>query len=138
MFKKTEIGPFNGCDIIIDSSEKTVEPRDEIKGLVARAHLYMAKTYSITLEPGQDKIMQEWNQKYPPSEWEKEWNSKIFRVTGKNNSFITGFVHPAYNFIPTLSRYGMDGEIFVKDQTTNILTHWAYINRQGNNSEPKN
>lgn len=86
--RKIEIGMFNGCDIIIDATEKTVEPKDQIKGLIARAHLYMAETYAISLKPGQNETMQDWHEKYPPSEWEKEWNLRIYNVTGKNNRFI--------------------------------------------------
>ena len=87
--RQIQIGYFNQCKIFIDKANHNVEPKYEIKGLVARAHLYMAKTYAVTLEVEQEKVMQDWHQKYPPSEWEKEWNSKIYKITGKNNSLIT-------------------------------------------------
>ncbi len=47
---------FEGCPILIDHNTRTVEPRDEIKGLIARASLFMAKKYNIKLSKKQQKL----------------------------------------------------------------------------------
>ncbi|MCS5710533.1 endonuclease [Candidatus Berkiella aquae] len=82
---------FHGCKIIIDTRYRVVEPRDEAKGLIARAHLYMADTYAFKLSDTQEKMYQRWNKKYPPSQWEVEWNKKVKAVQGNDNEYISQY-----------------------------------------------
>jgi deoxyribonuclease-1 len=89
--EKNRVGPFNHCNIFISNSTKTVEPRDEIKGLVARAHLYMVKSYQVKLNNNQKIIIDKWNRLYPPSEWEIIWNQKIKAYNGTDNSYISEY-----------------------------------------------
>lgn len=88
MEEKKEVGFYHNCEIYIDTENRLVEPRDEIKGLIARAHLYMANKYGVSMRQNQLRVMMEWNKKYPPSEWEREWNQKIVELTGVTNEFI--------------------------------------------------
>ncbi len=82
----------HGCHIIINHKDRVVEPRDEVKGVVARAHLYMAKTYQFKLSKNQEKMFKRWNMTYPPSEWEVRWNAKIKEIQGNDNTYIIN--HP--------------------------------------------
>lgn len=79
---------FHGCRIIIDQKYRVVEPRDEVKGLIARAHLYMADTYSFKLSENQLEMYKRWNRVYPPSSWEAEWNRKVKEIQGNDNLYI--------------------------------------------------
>jgi deoxyribonuclease I len=82
---------FHGCKIIIDGSHRIVEPRNEAKGLVARANLYMMQTYKLKLSPKQKQMFNRWNKSYPPSAWELEWNNRVKDVQGNDNAYITEY-----------------------------------------------
>lgn len=86
---------YNGCELTIDTSSKKVDPKDNIKGIIARAHLYMAKHYGkqqFSLSPQQYEQYIKWHQLYPPSAWEKTWNQRIFKLQGTDNRFISGAI----------------------------------------------
>lgn len=80
---------FHGCKIIIDTKYRIVEPRDEVKGLIARAHLYMASTYPFKLSVNQEEMFNRWNKTYPPTLWEIQWNNTIREIQGNDNFYIT-------------------------------------------------
>jgi len=79
---------FYGCPIFIDKSLKKVEPRDEAKGIVARANLFMVQKYHIKLSVSQKRLFETWNKKYPPTAWEKTWAYQVASVEGYTNPFI--------------------------------------------------
>ncbi|NJQ03150.1 endonuclease I family protein [Streptomyces zingiberis] len=86
------------------------EPRDEVKGDVARMILYMAVRYEGTdgfpdLEPndqvdngsapkmGRLSVLQQWHQQDPPDSFEKNRNDKIEQIQKNRNPFID---HPEW------------------------------------------
>lgn len=79
---------FQQCQLIIDRRYRIVEPRDEVKGMVARIHLYMAQKYQISLSKEQEKILREWHERFPSSDWEKKWNRKVAQIQGDLNPYI--------------------------------------------------
>lgn len=81
----------HGCKIIIDRHYRVVEPRDEMKGLIARAHLYIANTYEFKLSENQNEMFNRWNNAYPPSRWEIEWNNRVKAIQGRDNVFISNY-----------------------------------------------
>lgn len=82
-------GSFFGCALTIDKSARLVEPIDEVKGLIARAHLFIAQRYKIPLSPGQRKLFVAWNKQFAPSAWEYEWAERVALIEGYENPFIT-------------------------------------------------
>ncbi|MBN9289508.1 MAG: hypothetical protein BGO43_13120 [Gammaproteobacteria bacterium 39-13] len=82
---------FHGCKIIIDTKYRVVEPRDEVKGMIARAHLYLANTYSFKLSANQEEMFKRWNKTYPPSDWEVKWNMKVKEAQGNDNIYISKY-----------------------------------------------
>ena len=65
-------------------------PIESSRGEIARSILYMSNLYG---KNNMDKIIDEkllhqWNRKYPPSEREKLRNSQIFKLQGNKNPFI--------------------------------------------------
>lgn len=91
-FSKAEFNNrfFYGCPILIKTSLRKVEPRDEAKGIVARASLFMSKKYGIQLSDAQRCLFEVWNTKYPPTAWEKEWAERVASIEGYTNPFMTG------------------------------------------------
>ncbi len=82
---------YNGCEIKISEALKKVEPKTRLKGMIARAYLYMQKTYDFKLNKQQNKLFHRWNQKNPPDEWEQTWNQRIMDIQGTDNTFISAF-----------------------------------------------
>lgn len=87
--EKKRLGRYRGLPIYIDFKYKRIEPRDEAKGLVARASLFVFRQYKIRLSQAQLKLFQYWNKKYPPKEMELKWAAKIAKIEGYPNTFIS-------------------------------------------------
>lgn len=79
---------YHGCPILIDNSLRKVEPRDEAKGIVARANLFMSQKYGIKLSEEQRRLFETWNKEYPPTPWERVWSGKVAAIEGYSNNFI--------------------------------------------------
>lgn len=78
------------------------EPPDSAKGIVARAVFYMACCYAkdglqIVEEPNGDlqmgklSVLTEWNDLFPPTDWEKRRNRVICKYQGNSNPFIDDY-----------------------------------------------
>lgn len=81
---------FNGCPIIIDKPSEQVEPSDEVKGVVARGSLFMAKKHKINLPMAFIELMSYWDAQFPPDRWEYEWDEKVAAIEGYHNDYIIG------------------------------------------------
>ncbi|WP_193786662.1 endonuclease, partial [Legionella drozanskii] len=80
--------PFYGCLIYFDKEHRKAEPDDRIKGLVARANLFMADRYQIRLSSSQRQLFKAWNQQFPPTTWEREWGRAVASLEGYPNPYI--------------------------------------------------
>ena len=79
---------FYGCDFKINKSSKEVEPANKVKGIVARATLFMSDKYHIPLVENKRQLYISWNKAFPPSKWEKEWALKVADIEGYSNPYI--------------------------------------------------
>ena len=70
-----------------------VEPRPEVRGDIARTHLYMSETYGITLDPGQRRLLEAWDRVDPPDDFERTptpgFSSSRATATGSSSGPIT-------------------------------------------------
>ena len=82
---------FQGCELYINDDLRIVVPKDKLKGVIARAHLYMAKQYGFKLSRAQRTLFKKWHRQYPPSNWEKQWNQRVRIVQGTDNTYISRF-----------------------------------------------
>jgi deoxyribonuclease-1 len=66
------------------------EPRDAQKGLTARAMLYFVLRYQNynNFLTGQESILRQWHQDFPPDAVEKQRNEAIETIQGNRNPFI--------------------------------------------------
>lgn len=81
---------YGQCATRIDFTTRTAEPRDEVKGLVARTTFYMFDRYNLRMSRQQQQVLIAWNKQHPVSAWERERNDRIARITGNSNQFVTG------------------------------------------------
>ncbi|ARC54103.1 endonuclease [Candidatus Riesia pediculicola] len=80
---------YGTCKSRIDFQKKEFEPRDEVKGQIARTFLYMIAKYRIRISEKEFKKIMMWNLKYPIDEWEREKSLRIEKITGIKNYFTT-------------------------------------------------
>ena len=79
---------FGQCDFEIDSKKNTVEPRDEVRGDIARAMFYMAEKYDLEIRRLQYQTLQQWSKQDPVSSEEQRRNRVISALQGNTNPFI--------------------------------------------------
>ena len=78
---------FGQCPFKI--SQNKAEPRDEVKGLIARTYLYMQKTYPrYRIGEPMYSLMKAWSKKYPVTKWECTRAYRIEHVQGNPNSIV--------------------------------------------------
>lgn len=82
---------FGGCKFKVDRKNRKVEAYRNVKGIVARTYLYMNDFYNLNLSPDEIKLFAKWNDKYPPSVWETNWNKQVYDIQGTNNKYISKY-----------------------------------------------
>lgn len=82
-----KFGPL--CDF--ELMGRSVEPRDAIKGAVARVWFYMRDTYNIALSSRDARLLAAWNNRFPPAEWELERDRRIAEVQGNTNPYVSNY-----------------------------------------------
>ncbi|CDZ79367.1 Nuclease NucM precursor [Legionella massiliensis] len=80
---------YYGCSFKIDKRLRRVEPADEVKGIVARAYLFMSDYYQISLSSAQRQLFQAWNRQFAPTIWELTWAEKVAELEGYPNPYIS-------------------------------------------------
>ncbi|MFN3604800.1 MAG: endonuclease [Leptonema sp. (in: bacteria)] len=80
---------YGNCDFEVESSLKITEPKENIRGDIARIYLYMSWFYKIPLTEEEKKWIEEWNTKDPPNEEEKKLNALKAKYNGNENPFVT-------------------------------------------------
>ncbi len=82
-----EASDFGTCEMKI--SNRKVEPPEHARGKIARAYIYMEKTYPrYKMSKQQRQLMNAWDKMYPPSEWEVERDRRIAEVQKQAIEFI--------------------------------------------------
>ena len=87
---------LKGCDFkigeVVESRKrkKAVEPRDQIKGFIARVYLYMTYAYrnEFRMWGDEKELMENWNKNFPPDEWECERGQLIELIQGNRNPVL--------------------------------------------------
>lgn len=78
------------CDFRVDFKDRVAEPRDEVKGQVARIYFYMHDRYNMRMSRQQQQLLMAWDKQFPVSEWERERDRRIASRMGHSNPFVTG------------------------------------------------
>jgi deoxyribonuclease-1 len=82
---KKEARNYGACEIKISSECNLVEPPTHTRGAIARIYLYMWEKYKFELAQEQRDMFNDWNEKYPVTEWECERDRLIAVEQGENN-----------------------------------------------------
>lgn len=81
---------YGACPFKVDFKGRAAEPRDEVKGMVARATFYMHDRYNIRMSDQQQRLLMAWDKKFPVSSREQLIESRTAKIMGHHNEFITG------------------------------------------------
>lgn len=82
--------PYGSCDMEIDHRRELVEPRDAIKGDIARIYFYMMDRYKVPVTEREQQLFLQWHKQDPVDEAERQLNQRIARVMGWPNPYVTG------------------------------------------------
>jgi deoxyribonuclease-1 len=87
----SDVAPQYGqCKTKVDFNQRAAEPRDEVKGLVARTTFYMFDRYNLSMSRQQQQLLMAWDKQFPVTLWEIERNKRIAAIMGHENPFVTG------------------------------------------------
>lgn len=81
---------YGQCKTKVDFDQRAAEPRDEVKGLVARTTFYMFDRYNLSMSRQQQQLLMAWDRQFPVTSWEFERNKRIAAIMGHENPFVTG------------------------------------------------
>jgi len=81
---------YGACEFEVDFRQGLAEPRDEVKGQVARIYFYMHQRYELNLSAIEQQRFLQWHQQFPVSTWELERDRRIAAIMGHHNPFVTG------------------------------------------------
>lgn len=84
---------YGACPVKIDFQQKVVEPREQIRGDIARIYFYMADKYNLNLSRQQQQLFMAWHKQDPVSKQEVALNQRIAQQMGHDNPFISGKKH---------------------------------------------
>lgn len=78
----------NSIDFEIDFKKRRAEPKDDIKGNIARTYFYFEDRYGMKISKKDKKLLKAWDKLDPVDKWELERNKRITKVQGNGNKFI--------------------------------------------------
>ena len=82
---------YGKVDMEIAFSKKKAEPREEVRGDIARAYFYMRESYGLRISRTQEKMLIAWNNLDPVDRWEKKKNQMVKELQGDENMYITNY-----------------------------------------------
>lgn len=77
---------YGECDFEV--SGKKAEPKEDIRGDIARTYFYMEETYNIELTNEERQLFIMWDKLDNISQWEKVRAERIKEIQGNENKFI--------------------------------------------------
>lgn len=77
---------YGACDFEV--SDKLVEPKEDIRGDIARTYFYMEKTYNMPISDKQRKLFEVWDKQDKIDEWELIRAKRIEKIQGNRNTFV--------------------------------------------------
>jgi deoxyribonuclease I len=81
---------YGACEFEVNSRQRVAEPRDAVKGQIARIYFYMHQRYGLTLAEVLQRRYMQWDAEFPITAWEVERDKRIARIMGHQNPYVTG------------------------------------------------
>ena len=84
-----EVREFGDCDFEVDGENALAEPRDDVRGDVARIYFYMEDTYNLVYPDEWSDLLLEWDAQDPISATEVARNERIHAAQGSSNELVS-------------------------------------------------
>lgn len=123
---------YGSCDFKIDFKSRTAEPKNEVKGMLARVYFYMHDHYDLPMSQQQQRLLMQWDKQFPPSSWEVERDKRIATRMGHHNPFVTG--QAKWKLDHKNSRYGLNPSPTVSSQPISTAVRQSQEIRGNRNS----
>lgn len=81
---------YGACSFRIDFRQRTAEPPDSAKGLLARVYFYMHDRYNLPMSRQQARLLMTWDRQFPVDAAERERDQRIATRMGHGNPFVSG------------------------------------------------
>ncbi|RXJ79342.1 endonuclease [Arcobacter sp. F2176] len=75
-------------DFEVDFKARRAEPKDDIRGNIARTYFYFEDTYGMKISKQERQLFNAWDKLDPVDEWEIERNKRIESILENLNRFI--------------------------------------------------
>ena len=79
---------YGQCQAKTDFKVRKFEPRDEVKGDVARVNFYFESKGYIKISKSQRRLFQVWDKQDPVSEYECLIHERKARIQGEKNQYV--------------------------------------------------
>lgn len=79
---------YGQCDFEVDFKARKAEPREAVRGDIARIYFYMQDRYGFRLSKQQRRLLTAWHKADPVDKWERERNRRIHEVQGNGNPWV--------------------------------------------------
>ncbi|MBW3165409.1 endonuclease [Ferrimonas balearica] len=85
---------YGQCAMVIDFKARQAQPPVAARGAIARAYLYMAEQYHVSLSTQQEKLLKGWHNSYPADAAECQRHREISKLQGHPNRFVAEQCNP--------------------------------------------
>ena len=79
---------YGQVDFEVDFKGRIAEPREEVRGDIARIYFYMEKKYNLKISRSQKRLFQAWAKSDPVSQWENKKKELILKVQSVKTPFF--------------------------------------------------
>jgi len=83
----------SSVDVEVDFKKEVFEPKEDIRGDIARMYFYMQQKYGLSITSSRLQLYQSWDNCDPVDKWERERNLAIEAIQGNDNPFVTHYIY---------------------------------------------
>jgi deoxyribonuclease-1 len=80
---------YGQCRTVVDFKQRRVQPRQVVRGRIARIQMYMHTTYRLRMSDQERRLFCTWAKAYPVDAWEREREQRIWKIQGSGNPFVS-------------------------------------------------
>lgn len=80
---------YGSCKTVVDFKRRAVQPRQEIRGQVARIQIYMHTRYDLRMSEQEQRLFCAWGKAYAVDDGERKRDARIVQLQGSGNRFVT-------------------------------------------------
>jgi len=79
---------YGQCSSVPDFKTRIFQPREAVRGRLARISLYMYTRYKLRLSGQNRKLWCAWAKEHPVDAWERKRNTRIISIQGEGNPIV--------------------------------------------------